>query len=258
MAFVVEPNHRILVCNSLPKSGSTWTFFCLRHALLELGGGDVLSDRESLGVRVSKGGNPGRVSEPLIRALLQANKTYVFKSHDEYRPEIDVYLSDGRLRMIYLIRHPFDIVVSALDHGSRDRAAHRSTSPYFSICSLEDALSFLVPYWGKAASWLEQAERHRVRIIRYEDMLSSPGVHIERILAYFFPESGTERIAAAARAGLAACDVQSDGSSQSLYTNDQLRYNQGRAGRHKERFNRAELDLLTARLGAVRDQLGYA
>lgn len=247
----------VIVCNSLPKCGSTWSFYCLRDSVLRLGGCDVFDGCEKDGLKVNDWGNPGALKADTIDALLRRGGISVIKSHDMCRDEILPYLEDGRLRVIYIVRHPFDIVASAMDHGERDRRAGDSASNYGKITSVENALLFLDPYWERVRTWWPKADVERARIVRYEDMVRGPTEYIESLLIYLLSDVGWDQIAGAARAAVETYDMWAPENDAVRQQKAHLRFNKGKALRYREYFTATELGVLRDRLGAVCRFLGY-
>jgi hypothetical protein len=232
---------RLYVVNSLPKVGSTWTYFCTRHAFMAMGGRDVIEDSRLYGLKVNEWGNPGSLGIDQVQRLIATGHAYVIKSHNPYRPELRAFLENGLIKAISIIRHPFDIVASALDYGKLHREQDYRESHYYGLHTIDDALAFLEMHWSDALSWFPKADFSPAKIVRYEEMASHPTDYLISIFDYFWPGQDVQEWA---QESIAANKPNNESRGK-------LRFNKGEIFRYRNYFSNEDLRLLSLKLGAL-------
>lgn len=128
-----------------------------------------------------------------------AKNPLYFKIHDAnlgiIPPEIF-----PKVRVIYLIRNPLDVVVSYSHHFGvdYDQAIARLKNPLAMFNSPENTQRGLLPIrshaWAEhVASWVDQSD-FSVEILHYEDMVSQPMEQFSRMIQLFCGELDEKRL----------------------------------------------------------------
>ena len=248
----------LIVSNSLPKCASTWAFFCIDHALRGLGFAPASA---ATSARLNAWGNPGELTRDVLAALTPdsaRHEYYAIKSHEPPGTALLGCIDDGRCRVSYIIRHPLDIVASALDYGVRLRAIGDASQPYYHIQTVDDALGFLMPFWDRAIAWRELAGGGKVMIVRYEDLTTAPLAALCKMFEFYTVPRDRTSVERALKKAIDAHSIQSIRDGAAPWSMDHLRINVGRSGRYANYFSAQTLDGLRVRLGPVIDGLGYA
>ena len=155
----------LFIVNSLPKSGATW-FCSYINRLLILGGGVSTKIALEPHVRVNPWGAAGELSGSNLDKILAAatQHTFVVKAHQPPADDLLAALADGRARMLFMIRHPADILRSALAYGEYCRDFYVD-EPHKNIFTPEDAINFCEPHMQWGFKWFGV---DGVEICRYE------------------------------------------------------------------------------------------
>ena len=120
-----------------------------------------------------------------IHACTPAADILVLKTHDPLDRTIQQMLRDNRMMASITIRDPYDILVSLLDSGQRERLRPAAEQrPYFSeIKELEDALRRVPSHMKCAEDWITYAGGFpNCEIFRYNQLRTDPFSVARRIL----------------------------------------------------------------------------
>jgi hypothetical protein len=158
-------------------------------------------------------------------------------------PTLRALIKTGAVRATFNLRDPRDIVVSALDHGARQRESNIDGG-LAGLTTVDEAIDFvaghLLPVWE---AW---AATPAVLLVRYEELVADPVAEVLRL---------------AERCGVHAehADAQNvvDKVSADRSGSDALHFNRGTAGRHAEVMSRAELERCNRAFGARLTAMGY-
>lgn len=234
---------RVLV-NSIPKAGthlltSILPAFGLRAAGLHLRPADLGGGRQT--------DQTTMVDHEMVRARLSKVKRGQFVSgHFRHSDELTGILDELGFRTIFVVRDPRDLVVSAVDYLT-DLRRHINHEPMARLGSDPERLRMAIDGCDSAvgdAGFPPLA----VRLSIFEPWLTTPGTHVVRF---------EEVVGADAEGG---CDVQRraltdladalgqspdsrsiDGAVDRISGQRTATFNQGRAGRWRERFDRDTL-----------------
>jgi aryl sulfotransferase len=186
---------KIVWLASYPKSGNTWMRTLLTNYLRDadapadinhLDGGPIASARvwfdEWVGVEASAldDATIARLRPAVYRCLLrEAQQTLFMKAHDAWRSTDSgesLFPSDVTAGVVYLLRNPLDVAVSAAHHYgiSLQESVERLCDPEFalgrSLGSTSDQLRQQLGAWsGHVRSWVDESGLPIV-VIRYEDL----------------------------------------------------------------------------------------
>lgn len=215
------------VLASYPKSGRTWLRFalsCYFSRAAQLGLSPDLSttfrilpnlDRDPLrGLPgFAFGGNPG---VPLIAVSHRAYERALFQD----RP------------VIFLIRDPRDVMVSAYFHATRHKGRYTGTIKAF-IADPDQGLPMLVRYLN---GWAGGLQAHRHHIVSYEAMSADQASTLRDILLFLQLPCNLEAVHHAVRESRFEAMQQTEqqagipGHSYDLGDNESLRMRRGKAG----------------------------
>ena len=180
----------LVLVAGMQKSGSGWCFSLVNDALVAGGFEDAREVRDQYAPQcLNENYNPGvnRLRKRYIKELisLSHNKdlTFACKTHAPPTDEVEKRIKNGEMSAIYSFRDPRDVVLSAFDHGIKDRKAGRWPIRGFArFITLRMAAKWvkktLLPTWSK---W---ANTPGVIVVRYEDMLHDPIGQLQRILVH--------------------------------------------------------------------------
>ena len=113
-----------------------------------------------------------------LEQLAKLSGPFVLKTHKPFS-ELEKFLCNPNVKIIYSIRDPRDIVLSALDHGRRSRAMNDSV---FTDCyDLETTISIVSNWCELAMPWINA---NGVEIFRYENLVQYPDIQVIRLANY--------------------------------------------------------------------------
>ena len=161
----------LLIANSIPKSGSTW-FHNFAVRCLSLLGHPTPHVAVGRHVTLNDYANPGALSGINLERLLDAarSQTFAIKAHVPPNEELLAALRTGAARMVFLIRHPADIVASSLAFAENRRSRNDDT-PYNALHLPREAADFVAPWVDQAEAWLAAGPPAAIR--RYEELYES-------------------------------------------------------------------------------------
>jgi hypothetical protein len=180
----------LIIINSMHKCGSTWFHNYVVRCLISLGYPDAHTAVRGFPVQLGRRTNPGALSGTTLSALLDAarDRTFVIKAHVPPNPELLEAIGNGKAAAIFIIRHPADIVRSALAFGEycRSHSDNEPISPYAAFFEPIQAATYVAPCIDWAEQWLTSRQRHIVT--RYENLFSSDTSLLAAVHA-LFPDS---------------------------------------------------------------------
>lgn len=240
----------IVLSVGMPKAGSGWYFNLTNDLLVAAGQSDVREVRQRFRLgRVLKYDNcnmdpprPGKWL--LLMAPVLAGHTFVVKSHREPRGATRALMTAGALGATYIYRDPRDVLVSAMEHGTRGRA-RGATDAFAKLENVDRAIEALVQWLDVAEAWLA---RDDVLHVRYEDLKLDPEREAERLKRHLGLEVN----------GKETARILQRYSSANPEAADRLHFNKGVAGRFREVLSDHEVDQLRDRVGPRVEALGYS
>lgn len=184
---------------SYPRSGNTWLRFLLANLLLQ---------------RVERSAQIAKILPDIHRYvtgrdLLGPNRSYI-KTHWAWQPNLP--LRENTRAVVYLVRHPVDVVESALNYGALTSGeALRDATPEQLQQYSRDFVANFVKHGGDAgwyrqgfgtweenvAGWTEAELPFERHVVRYEAMRAAPAVELARIARFLDLPVTDERIASA-------------------------------------------------------------
>lgn len=177
----------LLIVNSMPKCGSTWFHNYVARCLSLLSHPTAHQAAGHL-VTLNDYANPGALYRLNLERLLAAarSQTFAIKAHVPPNAELLTALHAGEARLVFLIRHPANIVISALAYGENRRLREDVTSPYYVFHQPKQAADFVAPWVDHAEAWLTAGSPAIIR--RYEDLYASDS-SIRAAIHVLWPET---------------------------------------------------------------------
>jgi hypothetical protein len=132
-----------------------------------------------------------------IEACVPVEDMLVIKTHDPLNQHILERIRSGHFLASITIRDPYDIVVSLLDSGRRERRKPEAGQrPYFAeIHQLEDALRRVPSHMKCAEEWIAHAGHlPHCEIIRYDELRTEPYAVADRIAVQMGIRNGAREV----------------------------------------------------------------
>lgn len=172
----------IIVSSGFPKSASTLLFLYTEEILKQSG-------KRSAQAKFRK-----RYPEGFIHRFGLINSTYLFflnwfsgnvvvKTHAGPNFFLRVLIKMKVAKAYYSVRDPRDVILSALDHGKKARAAGSKTpadKAFEGYSKKEDLYAPLQMHYENYAAW---KNFNHVLFVRYEKLLTDPQTELKRVLA---------------------------------------------------------------------------
>lgn len=242
----------------MQKSGTSWVCNMLVDLVIGQTGRDLRALRAELGLLelLAPYYTPTfreKLTENRINRLLAASNAiaspFVFKTH---RPPTDAVwklIDSGRAKATYIFRDPRDVLLSALNHGVRERAAGRWPIRGFArLTNIERALRWferrVYPVYR------EWSRKEEVLLVRYEDLVSSPVATMQRVAAHVGLNRDVGVITTIVER-YAAASVKTPEIRKALHLSD------GPKGKKIESFSPDERAMLDQRLGPILGSMSY-
>ena len=170
---------RYVVSGGMPKSGSTLlTYFLTMLVGHTHGWSGRLAFTKWVSGDASRGSGEYLHDgwEKYRTELLQIatdHGPFVVKTHSESPPSV---WNGPRFPVVYSIRDPRDVVLSAMDHARR--SSNSGSGEFIRHLSEEESLKIVGEWCDRAANWLKHDD---VIWARYEDLVTHPEVLLARI-----------------------------------------------------------------------------
>ena len=241
---------------SMTKAGSGWYHHLTNDLLVAAGHQDKIQIRERYDLHdilkydnCHLGKPDARSLARLIRVSDEGNTFAIHTHKGPIRPVRD-YMRQGKLKATYIYRDPRDVVVSAYEHGIRERAEGKKVHSFSKLRSIELAI-----YWIR----IRQIPRYRewrsldpslVHFARYEDLVADPRRELERLSEFFgwgVPGEQLDEIIAGY-----AKDKGETREKRSLH------FHKGIAGRFRDVLTPKQLALANKVYGPYLEEMGYA
>ncbi len=164
----------LIISAGLQKSGSALIFNMINDIVIHNNGSDVriLKEKHKLGLIIQyENCNISDLHWSRLKRLLflAVNTKFVVKTHSGPSRIVKFLQRIGFVKVVLIVRDPRDVVISAMDHGSRLREQGRNDT--FAVCTsiaetVKNVKSWIdtIYLWYSAPSTL---------IIKYEDLINS-------------------------------------------------------------------------------------
>jgi hypothetical protein len=264
---------------SFPKSGNTWTRFLLNalmHRKTELA--DLNADAKITGACTAKGLLKDYVPEKAelkerlmsrgeaLRQLSQSRepgKKLMLKTHSALaefmkKPQIPM---DVTIAAILVIRNPFDVLCSCMNHfGFDEEGAFNFMEKISStIGETEKHLPVLTTNWdGYTQSWVKNA-KFPILLLRYEDLKSHPFTSAQRICKFFNLKPTENEMIDAIRATSFENmqKLEDDKGFKEASEKGERFFYKGEVGYFKDKLSQATIDKVVKRFGESMKKVGY-
>lgn len=187
---------KIVWIASYPRSGNTWVRFLLATLLY----GPVQSS-----VALNK--TIPDIHRGVAGGLLHGSRKLLMKTHWRYEPGLP--LREDTIGVIYIVRHPIDVMISNLDYNivrspqfatatpeMRRDAGRRWIDEYIAHGGRELWRQQGFGSWSEnVASWTEAPLPYPRLILRYEDLKAAPEANLATMAAFLGATTDAARIA---------------------------------------------------------------
>jgi hypothetical protein len=180
----------LLFVNSMPKSGSSSYFYCALSMLENTSSSTGMPHLyksienniiEGFGYFVYSRPNECLSLETLnkLASISSSHGDIIIKIHSDINPALEEALLKLNAKIVFLIRDPRDVVLSAMDHASRSKVEGNNE---FIDCLTIDGAVAMSTYWSEVAvRWLSS---NSSLVVRYEDFVASKTHEMKRLAAY--------------------------------------------------------------------------
>ena len=169
----------IIVSNSIPKSGSSYRFRCEKALLALSGKGNGQARIE----RYFRWGFVDRFNLKTCAILLFVNFTsggFVVKTHARPNKYLKRLSAFGLAAVTFSYRHPFDVILSAMDHHRKSKAGIDKTGAFLNHADADTSAEIVKNYFKNYFLW---SKIKKTILIRYEDFVSAPEEYLKRLNA---------------------------------------------------------------------------
>lgn len=239
----------LVLSAGMEKSGSGWVFNMTNDLLVATGFDDAraIRSRYHLGMVLSEVNCNIRAPTTWKLALvlypsLLFGRTFAVKTNRAGGISVRWLIAKGSIKATYIYRDPRDVILSALDHGRRQRERGRrdSFAPYK---TLEDGVKLMRRLYRIYRYWVATPG---VLLLRYEDLVENVEREVERLCAYLditVPEEEVNRI------------VQSYSTRRT--ERKMTHFYKGVAGRFRQDLSPDQIAYVEGQLGDQLTSMGY-
>lgn len=274
----------ILWLASYPKSGNTWMRALLTNYqcdgdtpadINKLRGGPIASSRDLFDEMI--GFEASELTDRQIaqlrpvayrRLAAELDEASLLKVHDAWTvgpTGVPLFPAEVTAGVIYVVRNPLDVAVSAASHWSVDiaRAVAILCNPDHALArslqGLDDQLPQRLLSWGEhVRSWVDYSGL-KVHVVRYEDLQQAPEAAFGAVVAFAGWSVDTARLAkAVAFSSFEQLRTQEDRESFRERPRGVERFfRQGKAGGWRAALTPAQVEQIVTTQGAVMARFGY-
>jgi aryl sulfotransferase len=269
---------------SYPKSGNTWMRLLLANYLSDSLEAVDINNLNSIFNASSRwlfdmlaGFSSARFPSDSVDSLrpplyrYYANLSHDLKllnAHEAFRTLVSgepLFPSDVSRGVVYIVRNPLDVVISYAHHrdaGFDDTIAHMN-DPLEILAPDNRRLDLQFPQWlgtwsNHVAGWIACPSRHRVHVVRYEDLLANTKDVLAGIVRFIGLPVNTARLELAVQFSSfenLRRQEQEHPFLERKGTSNFFRY--GRAGAGLEELTSEQTSRVIKHHGSVMRQLGY-
>ena len=183
--------HALLV--SFPKSGRTWLRYVLGNYFASGSGNSaVLNLHNMFGFIPNFDLDPARGIPASISRLSAGKVPIVLVSH-----EVNWLLLPKRLPIIFMVRDPRDVLVSAYFHATRHKSSFSGSLDSF-IGDRRQGMPRMISYLNR---WSRKLQGRPCHVVSYERMSADPMREVSAVLDFIGCEVDYRRLMAAIEAG---------------------------------------------------------
>ncbi|MCH7663982.1 MAG: sulfotransferase domain-containing protein [Chloroflexi bacterium] len=174
----------------------------------------------------------------LVPSLL--GNTFVVKLHAGPRPMVRLFMRMGIIQATYIYRDPRAALLSAYEYGQRGGSGFRH------IDTIEDAITFMLPYLDIWKDWLAIPQALPVR---YEDLLANYDTEIARLCKHLSYSQNDAAISTV---------VENYRPGQSSSEDKGLHFHKGQPQRFRSVLDGNQLEAANQAFSAFIGIMGYA
>jgi len=168
----------------MPKSGSTLLSLYQRDILIagRRDNGQLEFERQIMDGRISGIGifvhelERSYILEDLVKLSSEIGP-FVIKTHSSLTSGLRKHILNKDILVTYIHRDPRDVILSAIDHGSRP-AGHPAWNPYFvQFRSVPESIPLVKEFCKAGMTWIKSG---LCEVYTYKDLLTDPATAMDR------------------------------------------------------------------------------
>lgn len=244
----------ILSC-SMPKAGSGWYNHLTNDLLVAAGYQDKVATRDRYGLGDILKYDNCHMSRPTffkIRRLVRVSdsgNTFCVHAHSGKLPSVNYFMKRGKIKATYIYRDPRDVVLSAYEHGVRERAAGLRWRNFAKLRTVDLAILWvLLRQLPRYRSWSGE-DPEKVHLARYEDLVRDPQTQLRRLADFLGISVSDDMIETII--GRYDRDRRDVGGRSSLH------FHVGRIGRFREQLTEQQIARCNRLFGSALADMGY-
>jgi len=187
-----------------------------------------------------------------MRRLIAASddgNTFCVHTHRGATPAVRYYMRRGKVKATYIFRDPRDVVLSAYQHGIRERKSGLRWRNFAKLRTIKLAILWVMfRQIPRYRSWKRQ-DRELVHFARYEDLVRDTRGEMERLARFLGLEVSDEKIDEIIRR------YDREGLKEKKV--DSFHFYKGQIGRFREELASEELVLCNRLFRRVLLEMGY-
>ncbi len=240
----------IVISAGMQKSGSAYIYNLINDILICSGKPDARNVKEKYGLdEVMKwhNNNVGHLEKRLLAKLVLLSVkagSFVVKTHSGPSRFHNLLLRLGLIKTVYIYRDPRDVLLSAQDHG-RKIIEGGENHTFAQMIDFNDAFKN-VSIWTKIFKSYKKIKG--VLIIRYEDIMETPLVEMQKICRYLNVSLSEESL----KGILAKYDRKNPDANMTG-----LHFNKGITNRYVNELSEAQIDRFSSEMGILMKEMGY-
>ncbi|MCB0397043.1 MAG: sulfotransferase domain-containing protein [Flavobacteriales bacterium] len=239
-----------VISAGMPKSGSGYLYNALNDLLAGSGGADArnIKEKTELGnILQWYNNNVDDLGFGNLFKLWKASRKYgafVVKTHSPPSLASRWMAALGMVKVVYSYRDPRDVILSAIDHGEKIRAAGENHT----FASFTDVSASIPEVKTWIDIWRSFQKEKNCLSIRYETLLDEPGSTLQSISDYLGLKANSD---------LLESIVQKYDRKNDQGTKTGLHFNKAVAGRYKEMFTPEDQEVVRESIGREITEMGY-
>jgi len=172
-------------------------------------------------------------------------RSFVVKTHFPPTKLLKFFINLRIMKAIYIYRDPRDVILSAIDHGQKQREKGFLEEYFSRFVTIENSISMVKEYLVVWEKWINFK---KVLLVKYENLVSNPLAELTRAADYLHINIETSGL----------MKIIKKYQPENLKNLDfPLHFNKGIPGRYKKQMSKEEIELCNKHLGQFIEKMGY-